>query len=205
LFAVQTVPTDEAMLLRELAERLVTSPYPGPTGQPTRARLLPGQLPPELPLALPTPPDGRLLGSAVRGAAGQTDSADVVFEAPGSMADIVNFYHQALAPLGWSPPLFGGQPGGFQATVGATTENFCQGPDGPSLALTVFSWPPGPSSVQINVDMRSPGPCAPFVPPGLGGMPGANLLPRLHAPQGVELQNVENSGGDSRWRSEATA
>jgi hypothetical protein len=137
--AVAQTPPSPA-LLEELAERLLQPPYAGPTGETPRIRLLPGALPPGLPLEIPMPPGGRLVGSAVRsglsrppgvaveaaalgspGTAtrqimaegsgdGQADSVDIVIDAPGSTDDVVAFYEQVLGEQGWSVPGTYGQP-----------------------------------------------------------------------------------------------
>ena len=71
LAAGQAPSAEQANQLRELAEQLLAPQFAGPGGQLPTIRLLAGELPPDLPLALPMPPGGRLIGSAVRSRAAE--------------------------------------------------------------------------------------------------------------------------------------
>jgi hypothetical protein len=108
--ALAATPVADDALLRELAERLL-SQTAGPPGQPIPTpQLLPGALPDDLPLTLPVPPGGRLLGSVARRADGTLFTADIVYDAPGAATDVVALYERALAPQGWAAAPTGGGP-----------------------------------------------------------------------------------------------
>src|SRR5258708_1518979 len=72
-----------------LAQRLLTPP-----GSASAPRLLPGQLPSDLPLSLPTPPGARVVGSLVRDLGGVT--FDIVLDVPGAAGAASGFFDQAL-------------------------------------------------------------------------------------------------------------
>ena len=99
LVTAQAPPAEQANQLRELAEQLLAPQYAGPGDQLPTIRLLVGELPPDMPLALPMPPGGRLIGSAVQVTSGRTDNMNVVLEARGTSGDVLSFYEQALARL----------------------------------------------------------------------------------------------------------
>ena len=73
--------------LRELAERLL-APVGQPGGGTPAVELLPGVLPSDPALDLPSPPAGRLLGSAVLRLGGRPAAVDVVADVPGAAADV---------------------------------------------------------------------------------------------------------------------
>ncbi len=220
--AAQGSPVDQAAL-QTLAERLLAAPYPtGPSQGPLPAvRLLPGQVPSDFPLALPTPPDARLVGSMVRnqpasttGPGGlpsgpATPGTTVVWEAPGTRADLLTLYEQALIQQGWTAAP-GGSPfaaGGFQTTFFGGSLSYCRGEDGPWLAVAVYPLANQTNDVHLTLTENA-GPCS--VPSPISartGFPrGAELLPRLAPPPGVQLQPAGGGGGGpNRWSSDATA
>ena len=71
--------------------------------------------------------------------------------------------------------------------------------------MTVTGRAAGPTSVRFNVQLSGGGPCGPIDQPGPSGMLGANPMPRLYAPQGVQLQNTTLGSGLNRWTSQAAA
>lgn len=193
--------------VQELAERLLAPPYPGPDGQLPTIQLLPGRLPDSLPLQVPIPDGGRLVGSVVRGGQPKGGGTEMVLDAPGGAAETLRFYQQALGGQGWTQAPFGpGEPRGFQPTVASTGAAFCQGAQGPWLSLNVVSRPNAPSDVRLRLDAMNPGPCAqPPGPPEKRLPPGMDRLPALYAPEGVALQMAGSGGGPGRFSSEATA
>ncbi len=204
-----TPPPADDTLLRELAERLLTPPG-GPPGQPIPTpQLLPGASPADLPLALPVPPDGRLVGSVARRAGDALVGAEVVFDAPGAPADTAAFYERVLGPQGWTPTALGGPgpPFGFQPSGAATFRVFCAPPGGTgSLTLQVLATTTGPGDLRLRLDLTNPGPC------GAGGgaprpnlPPGAERLPLLVAPDGSQVSPGGGGGGGNRFASDAFA
>jgi hypothetical protein len=199
---------DSEAQLRELAEALLLQSY-GSYGGPSRPGsqpaidLLPGQQPPGLDFALPVPPQGRLLGSAVQRANGRLVSAEMVAEAPLALAAMQEFYQRALTELGWwSPTLqMTARTGGFQAVpTGTPSVLFC-GPDSRQyLNLTVVAKSGAASLARVTIIRPDPSsipagmavvpPCA---APGTSPQPVASSavqLPALTAPADARLFTV---------------
>jgi len=203
--AVQAQQQSDPATLRDLAQRLLAPPVFGPNGQPQTVELFVGQLPSDFPLALPTPPNGRLVGSDAHRAGTQPISWAVVFDAPGAPGDVNTFYQQQLPGLGWTPAPShpGAQRGGFQPTLNTIPLIFCQSSSGPSLTVTATVRPNLPTDVRVSVS-ASAGPCA-SSPGSPGQPPGADRLPALTAPAGVQVQTTSGGGGPNRFTSDATA
>jgi hypothetical protein len=183
-------PGEDPVLLRELAERLL-SPPPDVRGEAPRARLFPGALPPGLEIDLPVPPGVRLIGSVQRGAPGSKNvvGVEVVLDAPGTPAEVAAFYQRALGERGWFAPPGGGPPtGGFQPTAGPLYRMFCAGSAGPFLTLSVYPVRDGPTDVRLSIPTGAPGPCGetPSRPPHIP----FDLLPALTVPEGVAVTTV---------------
>ncbi|MBX6378668.1 MAG: hypothetical protein IRY95_08985 [Clostridia bacterium] len=205
-------PDDEARQVRELAQRLLSFGPRVPGEEAVTVDLLPGQLPEGLPVDLPVPPGGRIVGSAARHRGGEFIGATVVLDLPVSDpaaggAEAVAFVQQALEQQGWRPASAGRPHGGFQPPVVAGGL-FCQGEAGPwFLNLSAFQGTAGTADVRVYVekDLVHGGPCArrlelePRVPPG------SDRIPPLYAPAGVSLEGVGGGGSGNQWRSEATA
>ena len=205
--AAVPTPADDAGAVRELAQRLLTPASPGPDGQMATVALLPGQLPGDLPLALPPPPNGRLVGSAVHQSGTRSVSWDVVFDAPGAASDVQAFYHQQLPGLGWAaaPVNPGPTRGGFQPTTGIN-HLYCQKATGPWLSVSAVATPTVPTDVRVRVDASTPGPCANQPGGASPQLPGAERLPALTAPADVQIQMTSSGGGGpNRFTSDATA
>lgn len=215
---------DDAALVRELAERLLTGPRgsPSPGGQAPTAQLLPGQLPPDLGLDLPMPPGARLLGSLARRFGDRPFNVEVVLDAPGAPSQVLDFYQQELAARGWTSRQegFRGFPGGFQPGgqfAPPAFNAFCQSETGPLLMLNAVALERGGSDVRLSVQMPgvfppapfggSFGPCSPppSTPPVRPPPGGPELLPRLFAPPGVQLMPTGGAGGPNLAGSEALA
>ncbi|CAA9588619.1 MAG: hypothetical protein AVDCRST_MAG88-4415, partial [uncultured Thermomicrobiales bacterium] len=205
---------EDATLLRELAERLLTPPSPGPEGEVPTTELLPGRLPDAPALDLPVPPGGRLLGSVVRRFAPPgVVSVEAVYDAAGRGQDVAAFYDEELARRGYTPAPFGG-PGrptpGFQPTVTTIYRTFCPPGGAGFLSLTIFPRGERPVDVRARLEGTGPGPCgdggkpgAP--PPDRRFPPGLDRLPPLFAPEGVQVQPTGGGGGPNRFSSAAVA
>lgn len=194
--------------VRELAERLLSTPFGAPSGQTPSVQLLPDQLPSDLPLTILQPAGTRVVGSMVRSAGGKTTTEEIVLDVPGDAASLNSAYEQDLAAKGWKPPANGlNQQHGFVSTPPASNRTFCQSASGPWLNFSAFGKTSGPNDVRLTIN-SNPGPCAgppaPPQPPRPSNT-AANLLPALSPPAGVGI--VQNGGGGSnnRWTSEATA
>ncbi len=199
---------DEAAALRELAGRFLIQPGAGPGTPGQSADLLPGQLPADLPLALPLPPGARLVGSVVRRRGGSALLWDVILDAPGAPTDLLTFYRGQLLPLGWTTPPSGPFGGGFLATAPDTgSATYCGKAGGPPvLVVTAAPAASGGSDVRIAIDASNAGACA-IVPLPVPGPPRlTNRLPALTPPPGLTLvQGGSGSYGGERTTSDTTA
>ncbi|MGI8689535.1 MAG: hypothetical protein ACR2M3_13255 [Thermomicrobiales bacterium] len=200
-------PADDAAALRALVGRFLTVPGSGSTSQQQAADLLPGQMPSDLPLALPQPPNSRVVGSVVRRRGQDAVLWDVILDAPGTPADILQVYGQQLAALGWTKPPVGPFGGGFQAAApNDTAATFCQKIGAaPFLTVTAAPEASGQADVRVHIDATGPGPC--FIPtaPGPPPLPESGRLPALAPPAGVQVQPNGSGSGNNRFTSEATA
>jgi hypothetical protein len=184
--------------LLALARRLLNFRFPGmDTGEP---QLLVGQLPPDLPIKLPVPPDATLLGSRLQG----EQDVLVVLDVAQPAAEVFDFYRRELTVIGWQelPPLMPG--GGLHPMPPQLI--FCQGRRGPSLTVTAHEGGDNsrdtPTDIRLHLDTdphRSP--CA------LGGdiaVFGRSSLPALQPPAGAQVCAGEGGGGsqgDSQYSS----
>jgi hypothetical protein len=182
-------PPSNPDLLRELAMRLLSQPS-GPPGALLPVQLLPGALPPDLPLSLPMPDGSRLIGSAVHPQFPSGRYTDVVLDVPGRPAQVLTFYRTALATLGWTEPNSKFRAPGFQPDVPVGNDLFCAGPTGPWLGIMAYGQATGVADVRIMVHEDFPGPC-PSSNPGPGAPPGpfvgAESVPSLDTPPGVQV------------------
>lgn len=202
-----TPPAADDSLLRELAERLLTQSGGRPGLPIPTAQLLPGALPDDLPLALPAAPGSRLIGSVARRADGKLFTADIVYDAPGTIVQIGAFYENALGQQGWAPaPIGGGGPTfGFQSSNNADFRYFCA-PQQATGYLNIQTIPRanGPIDLRLRLDLTNPGPCS--QPSGAPPRPpGSERLPALTAPPGVQVSPSGGGGGGNRFTSSAYA
>jgi hypothetical protein len=203
-------------LLLQLAQSLL-APGAGPDGQSISAQILPGALPSDLSFSVPQPSNSTLVGSVVRsGPAGE--SSIVVLTVPGSAADVISFYGNAMTGLGWAaPPATNLTQAGFlpsslppapgQATaipanaagiLPAGFATFCQSSSHLSLGVSVWPTASGPNDVQIEIGPDSPSPCVPPpAPQSLG------VLPALSAPSGAQVQPDAGQANAGRASSDA--
>jgi hypothetical protein len=204
---------EDAAALRELAERMLTSSVGTTDAQRPSARLLPGQLPPDLPLDLAIPDGSRIIGSVVR-TGDQTGGMSVVIDVPGTLWDVHRYFEGVLSQQGWATSASGGISvggGGFQQT--STLGNFyCRsGDDNSFLMVRLFDGPPGLVDVRFALTTaaspgpggRSVSPCAATALSPYGSTFRKELLPPLTAPVGAQLRTTGQSGGMGSWGSDA--
>jgi hypothetical protein len=179
--------------VEELARRLL-SPGALQPGAET-IRLLPGAIPDGLPLPIPQPPGSRLLGSTIQGTERHTSSVTVMLDAVGSAPDLLVFYEEEFARLGFHPPppniapglpgerLFNYVPEGMVVTG---YRGFCPSQVGLFLSTSVQTQPTGLSEVRVTIS-PTPRSCGQPPEPPVGEWPRGSFLPWLQAPPGVQL------------------
>ncbi len=186
--------------LEELATRLLSPGYTGPGGETSPIQLLPGQVAGGLPPGIQNPPNARVIGSAVRAGSiyGSGKSVDVIYDAPGSVTSLVNFYQQSLTGAGWTTPTgyTGSGQGGFQPTTTTAYRYYCHTATGSSLSLTIYGRRNAPNDVRLNVmvsnSSQQPGPCG--SKEISAAYPGANnVLPEITLPENINV--FLNNGG----------
>jgi len=212
--APQAAPSGDEAKYHELAERLLNFGY-GPTG-PTSVALLPGSLPTDPAITLPSVNGARLIGTAVR-TRGSDRSADIVLDAPGDPEQIATAYEQGFKDQGWSAPtgaFSSGPGGGFQVSTPPVSKLVCKG-ETALISISVAARSGAPNDVRLNVQPNLS---------GLGGSAcsaksrgpagGSNHLPPIRPPDGVSLLGGGGgtsssigggSGNVSRQSSDATA
>ena len=184
----------DAAVVHALAERLL-----GPG-----VRLVPGATPEGLPLDVPVPPGGRLLGSLVRPgvpfapATSAGERVEVVLESPDEAPAVLAFYEDALARQGFAvAPVFGRQgPGGFLPSPGwVQSPLYCRSEQGPAVTVSVYREEGRPSDVRVRIE------AAPFPPctgsgPGVLAPPAETVeLPLLVPPPDTQIQPGSSGPG----------
>ncbi len=203
--AASAQSADDPAALRALAERLLAQPG-GLQGNDPMTALIVGQLPPDLPVALPVPPGDTVVGGVTRRSGAMPVNWEVVLDAPGAPDDLLALYRQAFTDLGWTTPLQIGPTGqhGFLTTsIVSTGLTFCQKSTGPYASVSVTPAMPA-NDVRVRVDTNA-GSCG-----NTGGndafIQAQNRLPALAPPTGVMIQGGGSSGNSNgRFQTTATA
>ncbi len=221
---------DDPERVRELAERLFASGSSaglmyamGGASPRLTARLLPGQLPDGLPLTIPIPAGGQIVGSVERTINGQLAGADVLLEAPGTTTQLRELYENALLHQGWvapaSPPAGGFQQRGFQQSSPVLSYMRCAGDDWGTALVMFGTRDAGRAEVWLSISLPAPAratdsfnpvatsPCAMMAGSGTSqGSPSfrRDLLTELRSPVGSRLQIGGGAMGPDYATTEAT-
>lgn len=195
-------PPDDAAS-RELVRYLLVAAN-GASGPPRNVDLFPQQLPGDLPLALPPPPMGRLIGSAVYHTPTETTSWDVLYETTADARGVTDFYERDLPPLGWPPPPAEDRPArGFAPAVSGTTGRGLYCTEGYALLVSSGETPFGSRYARVHVDTNAFGLC-----PNAANPPRPLLgdrLPALSPPPNVAVTPGSTSSSPTVAASAATA
>lgn len=197
--------TGDDAALRELTRYLLVATSNGVGNEARTVDLLPAQLPTDLPLALPTPPGARLVGSAVVHTRVRSASWDVIYDAPASATNLNDFYATTLPPLGWDAPISESRPArGFYPSVMGTPQRglFCA--NGASLLVNTGPTAAGTLFVRAHVEANG-GLCQRVSPVATGQPSAADALPGLAAPGGVLLKLTGATFTADRVSTDATA
>jgi hypothetical protein len=190
-------PGHDAALVRDLALRLLDSGLgSGATGE-TPSALLVGELPRDLPYALPVPDGARVLGTLVRAVPVVVLAASLTAEAA------LAFYAERLGVAGWTddPRRRGRGEGGLAHVPVATrlATNF-HAPDG-RHSLTVVG-APAPDGHGITI-LLVPFTYVPRASPRERSGYIFDVLPALHPPVGRTQSYEGGSGGPDLVRTSA--
>lgn len=184
--------TVDPQQLYRLATRLLS--YPTPGGEAQKVRLLVGEIPPDLPLTLPLPPDAQVLGTQII----DQSNIQVVLDAPQPVDVILEFYRTQVTAAGWQAVTMPWQHG-FGHAMMANQLVFCQGRRGPALTVQVSPRPQGTDvRLQFQLDPRH-SPCT--MRSALLQMP-TSPIPALRMPSGASQRGGGGSGNDgNHWHS----
>jgi len=186
--------------LRELSERLLHHPHPD---GPTSVELVVGALPDSLPPTLPLPAGARVIGSALYSRGDRRLSMSAVFDVPEAPPVVLGKYEAELTGHGWTTPEdFRPMHGGFVSSEMGEWRSYREGDQGPDLTAVVRARDGGWSEVQLRLNwdaVHRPRRSSHAMPPG------ADLLPRLHAPAGaVMIRGASGGGGEGHWDTTTT-
>ncbi len=170
--------------LEELATSLLQDTY-NDSLELNGVQLLPGKLPPEMPVDLPIPDGARIVESEI-----QEDSVIfVILDVPMTPDLTLDFYRKRLTSQNWTE--IPGMNRGF-VEQGVSSTNFCQGPKNSSLIVTASPQENGTDlclSIMSDPDYSfcSQGPS--FLDDWL------KPIPMLTGPNGTRMLYSESMGG----------
>lgn len=190
--------SNEENQIEQLALRLLV--YPGDPNV-NKPRLFLGIIPDTLPVAIPLPEKSRALGTLAR----SEEQVEIVLESELKPEEIVAFYREKLQGMGWNElddPAIRHHMGGFMhANFGPHNHiNFCQGPDGASLALSIMQFEARGTDIRLHLNLgREGNPCARQEKPrrqihrhGI-----YDIIPMLVPPHGMLQHGGSGSSSDS--------
>lgn len=181
--------------LRALTLRLLWPRYPLMPVPASEPELLVGQLPADLPVAVPLPPQSRVIGSLA-----SQESANIVLDCDLGAEAVLDFYREQLGAQGWTiPGMRGPRQGGFVHESAAGPQayvQFCQGNRG--LSVTIHEAPGRPLPVHLQLDTYDDprqSPCAPPDPRLAMRDRIWAVIPPLTPPLGARQRPEGGSGG----------
>lgn len=184
---VEIIGGDEQSL-RKFIQRYFSPRYLGAGDGDTK--ILIGSLPDDLPIDLPLPEDAQVIAYIRQPYAFN----QVILDVPQTPEDVLAFYTQSLADLGWRQAQ-ANQPGGGFISVEVSSGRFCLGENDAYLEVRALEAPEGLTDVlltlQVPVDAYL---CQETGPEYMDA--GSRLIPSLEAPQGVQISS-SGSGGSS--------
>lgn len=195
-------PGEESQL-EELAMRLLI--YPGDP-RAKRPRLFLGKIPENFPLDLPVPEGARVLGTLAR----SEENVEIVLESDLTPDEVITFYRERLQPLGWNEPENDMQVhmGGFvHGGIGRHNHlTLCQGPDGPSLMLSILQLEGKGTDMRLHFNLgREGNPCKQQRRPRHRMHHShQEMIPPLMPPTGAQQHGGGGGGSDIEWHSNAT-
>jgi len=198
-----STPDDDA--LRELAVRLLASPYPDTVGPVDieETSVLVGRLPPDLPVEIPLLPDAQVVGSFTR-----PHQWTMVLEVGQPAQSVLDFYQARLRAAGWKDLSFASPSGGF-VNVSSPEESphtFVDDDANAHLSLDLTS--KAASETEILLDLTvDPEVVRRFQTSGRDLLPSRRVrfgpIPDLHPPSGAFQQGGSGEAGPTSARSTA--
>ncbi len=192
---------DESQRRLDLAMRLLA--WQQGAGKATM-RLLPGQLPDDLPLRLPLPADAHIVGAMTQAQSAQESVVTILIDAPHASEQCVQFYLERLEALGWHMQTLPHMRGGFVHVQpdGSAFLRFADSADAHTLLLMMQR---GASAEETAIhiilreqdthalERRNMGPAA--------MRRSEALIPPLIPPPGGSQQGSGGGGNAVRWQS----
>lgn len=176
---------------RRLVERLLGFPD-------SKSQLLIGELPKNLPVALPIPEKAEILGSIVYAGRGY----QILLDAVQPSEQVEAFYRDRLKAEGWSPPRELPAFGGFASGNYRNPDLYCKSTDGPALSLTIHPRENSFTPVNLTVNGGQQGQVmcrSPFPESDFPNSP----LPPLYDPEDTEVVSSGSGGGGDQFYSSA--
>jgi hypothetical protein len=175
--------------LRELAARLLAFRFGQPAGDAApEPRLLVGELPPDMPVELPLPEDGRLLGSFIQ------EHPILAVDTGLTGADVIDFYLEQLGAAGWTEQeRFLPHRGGFvhSSSFDRQMATFFSPDERYTMSMMAAPASHGRTTVQLTLTTDTEGFRPRQMPQGRDVMA---VLPPIRPPRGA-LQMPEGGGG----------
>lgn len=177
--------SDEESLLYSLAVRLI--PSRASQGGGSSRQILAGQVPDDLPVPLPVPPEAQVIGSVIDG-----DYLKIVLDTNRTPQQVIAFYSDELSRSGWTALESGRSRGGFeQASHG---HGVFRSDLGPTLHINTLAYPDVPTEVRLDLDFGGDQSGADEVARRSAGVHPIPTLPELAPPAGATLQPM---GGEA--------
>lgn len=189
----------DSRTIEELCARLLRHPHPE---GPTSVDLFLHGLPESITADVPTPPDWRILGSALFSRGGRPTRMEAVIDAPTSFSAFIAPFQSAVSATGWTViKPSGPMHGGFVSANSGEGRAFQREGKGPVLSIRGVSRQGMATDVRIELDWES----ARYLSRPAHMRPdGAERLPSLSAPAGARLRGQHGGGGSGHWTSEST-
>lgn len=184
---VEIIGGDE-QALREFVTRWFKPLYPSPVPQ-QETRIWIGMLPEGETVAFPLPPSARVIGSVQD----PYVNLQVLVDAPGEMAEVLQTYQGILAEAGWALAEEPAAQAGFM-TATDPWYTYCLDQDQAALSVQAFTGEQGSTELRLNLytqDLEYM--CNPNQDPGMD--PAYDMLPTLKLPAGAWMTGGSTSSG----------
>lgn len=186
--AADVIGGDEASLREFIRHYVGGSPF----AQAVTVRI--GELPSNLPIEAPLPPEAVVVGSVTTDQGAEQTYWNILLSSPQSADELEAFYAGAFSGEAW------GQPGGYQSSGFVANEPrtmaFCHLESGLLVNLSLSEMAEGGAGINLSImDIPQAPACGEQQQPYHDEASG--LLPALTAPPGIRQQNSGGGSGGS--------